>query len=933
MYTFSVGCGARVTEEDEPYFTDPNNPPSISILGPQTLNSGQMGTYILQTSDPDGDPTFASLSVNEGQLSAISEKEYSYFAPLVPGTYILTATVSDSRWATATSTMNVAVQSSESNIDISISGLQSSILAENELNLTIVVNTDSLTDLTFSWGASGGAFKLTGGTEYYSTVTTTDKAITWKAPATAGLHTITLVATSKSGVKRTISENVQVASTGGITEIYPINPQEQTNIGGKDLWYDVEDFNPLTFEWYGGDDPGGATTTYDLYLAVASPPQTLVMIRSNISSSDKSVTITRDSNTGRDTVSGFKLEYLKKYRWQVVAKSENGQTSKSRVFMFKSGADPLNTIYVDNTETSFDTSQPEGHSENPYVDIQSALNNSRLLSATDTANLIYILGSASSPYYITTTLSNPKYPKDISIVSSSRGQIIVTNYNQNYSLASFTTDMSITLKDLACYSFSLDDSYPAFRLSGPGKYYLDGIQIEQPSDFGGIGLRYVGALSPQAGYLSIFNGSSFSSCNTGLVISGMSGANNQVNINDSSFNANSTAIYALTGSSTLNFNKSSAINGNIGIVITQGSTFNIGGTTTTPSTFIKDNNVDGILFQDTGSNRLNFATANFDFVEISKNGDTDSDSPTNRSLNTGNGLSFEGPSYSPATLTFEGCKISENKQNGIYINNGTNLSLSMKGVRNEVSKENTIHDNEWSGIVINSENLIPIHVELYKNRIVDNKYNGLLASNALFVGSSRWVHNTIANNASWGFNLNGVKNVTMEDNIICANTKGGIVENYYLIKNEVNGLNLNQGIVQASDVTYLSLKYNVIYPDKDAAKPAFTDFNPDIQPVGGANRYGSATLLKSIGSLNASTTINLTSTFVNFNIASAPKFNATTVDGGRKYNLGDDADNSIKESDFTGAFGPGLPAGFGTNPRPYTSKKELGAHGDNPADD
>jgi serine protease AprX len=188
-------------------YIDSNKAPVIRSLTvtPSTTTAGSVCTVTADAYDPDSDTLTFEISVDGGVITG-SYPEYSYTAPMDPGTYTIRLTASDPDGASAFSEATVDVREGEPNRPPSIRDMYS-IPAEIKvgMNARIIVEASDPDgdDIEYEWTASSG------------TITGSGNEIELKAPDLVGTVTVEVVVRDPFGGEDSESIRIRVIDGPG----------------------------------------------------------------------------------------------------------------------------------------------------------------------------------------------------------------------------------------------------------------------------------------------------------------------------------------------------------------------------------------------------------------------------------------------------------------------------------------------------------------------------------------------------------------------------------------------------------------------------------------------------------------------------------------------------------------------------------------------
>lgn len=189
-----------------------NANPNVAITGaPGSLNQGQAATLGSTASDPDGDALTYAWSVTRGETVVLTgDATNLYFAPTVPGNYLVTLTVTDPHGGSATATEAIAVLGAAPTV--TITGAPGSVNQGESIHLGSEVVNPAGGALTHAWTVTrDGVVVHTGDGE------TLDFT-----PLVPGNYVVTLTVTDIDGDSGTASHAIGVANVAPDVVIAPL---------------------------------------------------------------------------------------------------------------------------------------------------------------------------------------------------------------------------------------------------------------------------------------------------------------------------------------------------------------------------------------------------------------------------------------------------------------------------------------------------------------------------------------------------------------------------------------------------------------------------------------------------------------------------------------------------------------------------------------
>jgi len=164
-----------------------NKPPVIDSLTPSatTVARGESCTISCVATDPDADILTYAWSATGGAISGTGST-VTWVAPATEGTYTISVTVSDGEGEPASDSCTIQV----ANIPPAIASLTPSatnVAPEESCTISCVASDDDGDTLTYEWSATGETIPGEGNT------------VTWTAPATEGMYTISVTVSDGQG--------------------------------------------------------------------------------------------------------------------------------------------------------------------------------------------------------------------------------------------------------------------------------------------------------------------------------------------------------------------------------------------------------------------------------------------------------------------------------------------------------------------------------------------------------------------------------------------------------------------------------------------------------------------------------------------------------------------------------------------------------------
>jgi hypothetical protein len=178
-----------------------NSLPQLTNLmaQPASVARGEVSSLTCQASDPDGDTLTYSWTSTGGSISGTGST-VSWTAPATVETYTVTVSVSDGKGGIVTRSISITV----TNRNPEISSLTASLATVNSGGSATIRCTASDPDgdrLVFdSWTCTGGS------------ISGTESTVTWTAPATFGIYTVTVTVRDSNGGTATRSVSITVTN-------------------------------------------------------------------------------------------------------------------------------------------------------------------------------------------------------------------------------------------------------------------------------------------------------------------------------------------------------------------------------------------------------------------------------------------------------------------------------------------------------------------------------------------------------------------------------------------------------------------------------------------------------------------------------------------------------------------------------------------------
>lgn len=209
----------------------------VSISAEATSGSGLALTY--------------TWSANGGSLSSNTGKSIVWTAPSAPGVYIVTLTVSDGT-NSVSDTINIVVVDPDAPIINSLVALPNPVAVGKTSKVTCTATDPNDLSMSYAWEASGGSI-LSGGSE-----------MTWKAPSSPGVYTVTAIVTNKN--KASISESINIEAVNPLAPVISNLAASGSSVdSGGTLTLTCSATDPygldLTYSW-SASSSGGASGTF-----------------------------------------------------------------------------------------------------------------------------------------------------------------------------------------------------------------------------------------------------------------------------------------------------------------------------------------------------------------------------------------------------------------------------------------------------------------------------------------------------------------------------------------------------------------------------------------------------------------------------------------------------------------------------------------------
>ncbi len=254
-YTVTVsvsdGKGEPVTQSVS--VTVINRNPEISSLTatPATVNSGGSSTIRCTASDPDNDTLIFDSWISTGGSISGTGSTVTWTAPSTFGIYTVTVTVGDGNGGTATRSVSITVTNHNPEIT-SLTATPASVFTGGSAIIASAASDPDGDTLAYSWAYTGGSISGTGST------------VTWTAPSTPGVYTVTAIVSDSKGGTVTRSISITATNRNPVISSLTATPASVVAGGSSTVKCTASDLDgdTLSYSWiYAGGTISGTGST------------------------------------------------------------------------------------------------------------------------------------------------------------------------------------------------------------------------------------------------------------------------------------------------------------------------------------------------------------------------------------------------------------------------------------------------------------------------------------------------------------------------------------------------------------------------------------------------------------------------------------------------------------------------------------------------
>jgi hypothetical protein len=229
-----------------------NSLPQLTNLlaQPASVARGEVSSLTCEASDPDGNTLDYSWTTNGGSISGTGST-VSWTAPATIGTYTVTVSVSDGKGGTVTRSISITVINRNPEIS-SLTATPATVDSGDNATIQCTASDPDGDTLTYSWIYAGGSISGTGST------------VTWTAPATFGIYTVTAIVRDGNGGTATRSVSITVTNRNPQISSLTATPATVVTGGNSTIGCTASDpdGDALTYSWiYTGGSISGSGNT------------------------------------------------------------------------------------------------------------------------------------------------------------------------------------------------------------------------------------------------------------------------------------------------------------------------------------------------------------------------------------------------------------------------------------------------------------------------------------------------------------------------------------------------------------------------------------------------------------------------------------------------------------------------------------------------
>lgn len=319
----SIGVTQETDVESVTINVSPNQPPVVSIDATTRVNPGDVIDIEATVTDPESQ-TWSGVWTGDGRFANTTLAATQWTAPMTPGDYTITFTVTDQDGQEGSFTTMIVVNSPPT-VTLTV---PSTADRNTTINVSAEVSDPNSDTVTVEWSANNGTF---GNASALSTI--------FVIPNIPGTYRVTLTATDQYGAETVVSADIIVPNTAPTLSLNVptvVNPSVDTTFGAVtgDIEGDTvtvkwsanggsfDDDTSTTPVWTPPSTPGnyevsciatdqyGATTTMTADVEVNAPPTASIMAPTGIGIGEIAAISVMTGDPNNDTVT---------VRWETTA--------------------------------------------------------------------------------------------------------------------------------------------------------------------------------------------------------------------------------------------------------------------------------------------------------------------------------------------------------------------------------------------------------------------------------------------------------------------------------------------------------------------------------------------------------------------------------------------------------------------------------------